>query len=240
MRSIRVSTLRSIPFFTSSPVDLGHLGAEAVEDAGELDGDVAAAVDRDALGQALQVKGLVRRDAVVPTGARREHRPAAGGDQDGLGREAPFLLAVGGLDVHPVLVQQTTVAAQHLDPGLLKKALVDPFQAVDLPVLVGDEARPVEGGLADLPAEAGSVLEVLVEVAGIDQELLGHAAADDAGAAVAVGLDNGHLGAGLRCHARRAHAARAAADDEEVEVVVRHASSLSRCRRSTLDRGARL
>jgi hypothetical protein len=104
---------------------------------------------------------------VVPTGARREHRPAAGGDQDGLGREAPLAFAVGGLDVHPVLVQQTTVAAQHLDPGLLKKALVDPFQAVDLPVLVGDEARPVEGGLADLPAEAGSVLEVLVEVAGI-------------------------------------------------------------------------
>ena len=67
-------------------IDHGHLGAEPVEDGGELDRDVAAALDQDALRQFLEVKRLVRRDDVLAAlDVLAERRRAAGRDQDVLG-----------------------------------------------------------------------------------------------------------------------------------------------------------
>ena len=52
-------------------IDQRHVGAEAGEDAGELDRDVAAALDQDALRQLRQMKRLVRGDDMLDAGDRR-------------------------------------------------------------------------------------------------------------------------------------------------------------------------
>ena len=65
--------------------DLDDLGAETVEDAGELDRDIAAADDDDAARQGGQVERLVRRDHMLDAGDVRHRRVPAGGDQDLLG-----------------------------------------------------------------------------------------------------------------------------------------------------------
>src|SRR5262249_9067119 len=99
---------------------------------------------------------------------------------------------------------------------------VDALKARDLPVLVGDQRGPVEAGAVQGPAEPYRVLEVVAEAAGVDEELLRHAAADHAGAAEAVFLGNLHPGTLLARDAPRAHRGRAAADDEQIEVVLAH------------------
>src|SRR3546814_19009856 len=58
----------------------------------------------------------------------------------------------------------------------------------------------------------------------VDQQLLGHATANDAGAADAIFLRHRDLRAMGRRHAGSPHAARSRADDEKVEVVVAHIS----------------
>ena len=75
------------------------------------------------------------------------------------------------------------------------------------------------------PAEALGGLEGGGELAGVDHELLGHAAANDAGAADAVFLGDGDAGSGQRRHPRGPHSAGAGADDEEVVVVLGHGVS---------------
>ena len=146
------------------------------------------------------------------------HRVAAGGDQDGLGRH---LAPVGG-EHDGVGIGQRRARVEAFRAGALDEAAVDALQPLDLAVLVGLQRRPVEAGALDGPAVALRVLEVVAEAAGVDEQLLGYAAADRAGAAEAVLLGNGHLGAVARRDAPGAHAARSAADDEEVEVVVAH------------------
>ncbi len=64
-------------------IDQRHLRAETVEDAGELDRDIAAALDQDALRQLLEMKRLVRGDHVlVAFDLLAERRRGAGRDQD--------------------------------------------------------------------------------------------------------------------------------------------------------------
>src|SRR5581483_10228034 len=75
---------------------------------------------------------------------------------------------------------------------------------------------------------------------GVDEELLGHAAADDAGAAEAVFLRDRHLGAMPRGDAGGAHASRAAADDEEVVVELAHWPVRASIRRFELQGGRRV
>ena len=84
------------------------------------------------------------------------------------------------------------------------------------------EARPPHA-----PAETLGVLEVVAEPAGVDEQLLRHAAADDAGAAEPILLGDPDPGAVLGGHARRPNAARAAADHEKVEVEFAHPRALS-------------
>ncbi len=115
-------------------VELRHRGAQAVEDAGELDGDVAAAIDDGSLGQRLQVKAFVGGDRMLHAVHPREDRRRAGGDQDGLG--ADHLLP----DLNAMVVEQPGTGIESLYPGVAQKLAVDPLQAVDLLVLVGDQA----------------------------------------------------------------------------------------------------
>src|SRR5262249_26507739 len=64
----------------------------------------------------------------------------------------------------------------------------------------------------------GRILELVGKARRVDEELLRHAAADHAGPADAIFLGDRHLGAVRGGDARRAHPARARADDEEVDL----------------------
>ena len=161
-------------------IDQRHLGAEPVEDAGELDRDIAAALDQDAFRQFLEMKRLVRRDDVLETrdlaaGMRR----AAGGDQDILGAHR----FAAREQAHGVGVLDHRAALDERDLGALQRGGIGGLEPRDLAILVGDQRRPIEDRLADGPAVAGRILELVGEARGIDQELLRDAAADHAGAA---------------------------------------------------------
>ena len=70
-----------------------RLDAERVQDAGELDGDVARTDDDGALGELLEVEEAVRVEAVLVAGdVLGQGRRAADGDDEAVGR-------VGALDV---------------------------------------------------------------------------------------------------------------------------------------------
>ena len=146
------------------------------------------------------------------------HRMSAGGDQDGLGRD----LTPVRCQNDRVSVGQRRAGVEHLGAGALNVAAVDVLEALDLPVLVGQQGRPVEARAPGGPAEALGILELVAEAAGVDEQLLGDAAADHAGSAEPVFLGDAHPGAVARRDAPRAHAARSTADDEEVKVVVAH------------------
>ena len=71
-------------------IDQRHVGAEAVEDRGELDGDIAAARDDDAARQFLQMECLVRGDDMLDARQFRvDVRMAAGRNQNGFRRDGP-------------------------------------------------------------------------------------------------------------------------------------------------------
>src|SRR6185312_11243811 len=194
-------------------LDSGHM-----EDAGELDRDVAAPGYDDTSRQGFEVERLVRGDEVLGTGNIGHGRPAAGRDHDALGCH------LFGADAHSVRILQHAAAAEHCDAGLFEQGDVDAVEPVELLVLGGDELRPVEAALADLPAIAGGILELLGEMRAIDQELFRDAAAQHAGAADAARLDDGHPGAVSGGAPAACNAARPGADGEEIEIVFRHAS----------------
>ena len=100
-------------------VKLGHLGAEALHDAGELAGDVAAAHDHHALRQRRQVEHRIRAHGEPDAADVGHRRPAAGGDDDGLG--AVPLVAHGD----GVGVEQAARAADVGRARIAQDALVD-------------------------------------------------------------------------------------------------------------------
>src|SRR4051812_40114052 len=60
-----------------------HIRAEPMENASELDRDIATALDQNMLGQAIQMKRLVRRDNVFDTrNCRPDPGRAARGDEN--------------------------------------------------------------------------------------------------------------------------------------------------------------
>ena len=80
-------------------------------------------------------------------------------------------------------VLQHRTAGDDLDVGTLERRRVGELEPGNLAILVGDERRPVEHRLAQGPAVTGGILEVVGKAGGVDQQFLGHAAADHAGAA---------------------------------------------------------
>ena len=193
-------------------VELGHVGAEALHDAGELAGDVAAAHDHQALREGRQVEHLVRAHGEFDAGDVGHRRPAAGGDDDGLG--AVPLVAHGD----GVGIEQAPGAGDLRGPGVAQEAPVDALQPVELGDFGPHHRRPVEGALADGPAIARSILEVVAEVRRVDEHLLGDAAAMHAGAAEPVVLDHRRARAVACRPAGAGHAARATADHQKVEI----------------------
>ena len=197
-------------------IDERGLHSEAVEDIGEFDRDVAAARDRDCLGQFVEVKRLVGTDAKFVTRQRfMRIGPTADGNDDALRGHS----LAGRLQQDFVRTDEFGAAVDHFRARIVEALAIEPFKAVDLLVLVGNQRRPVERTLAHAPAETGGVVEVLGELRGIDEKLLGHAAADHAGAAIAILFGDRDLLAEACSHATGAHATRTASDDEEIVVV---------------------
>ena len=196
-------------------IDQRHLGAEPVEDAGKLDGDVAAALDQDALGQLLQMERLVRGDHMLAAlDVLAERGPAAGGNQDMF--RAHRLAGRDELD--GVRIDDHRTALGDLDLGAIEIGGVGLLEPVDLLVLVGDQRRPIELRLGHRPAEARGILEFLGEARGIDQQLLRHAAADHAGAADPILLGDHHPRAIAGRDAGGTDPARTRADDEQIDL----------------------
>ena len=200
-------------------IDQGRLDAQTGEDARELDRDITAACDQDALGQFRQMEGFFGGDGVFD--ARQVlglPRAAAGGDQDLFGGEG--LVLADNLDGVGVL--HHGAAVDQIDARLAQVGGIDARQARDLDVLGLQEGRPVEFRVVERPTVALGDLQGVADLGSHDHELLGHAAANDAGAADAILLGHGHLLAAQGGQARRAHPARTGADDEEVVVVLCH------------------
>ena len=192
-------------------VELGDLAADAVGDRGELRRDVAAADDHDALGAVGEMEHVIGGDRELPTRELVPEGASAGGDQHVVGVDGAIA------DRDRVRRGEARAALEHLDAGVVEQPAVDAVEPRDLLVLVRDQGGPGEGGLAQAPAEAGRVLDLVAYAGGVDQELLGDAADVDAGAAEPGLLGQRDPRAGRGGHPRRAHAAAAAADDEEVE-----------------------
>ena len=159
-------------------VDQGHLAPEFEEDAGEFIGDIAAADDDDALRQLVEQEHLVGGDRMLDAFDVRKRRAGAGGDQD-LAR-AQFLAAgepdaVGACQLRALVEDRDIVVGQcvgvgALDPGHFGEHIVA-------------QHRPVEALGRDVPAEHRGIVQVLGKMGAVDEQLLGHAAADDAGPA---------------------------------------------------------
>jgi hypothetical protein len=116
--------------------------------------------------------------------------------------------------------QDNGMSPHDLHPRLRQHLLVDAVQARDLAVLVGEQRRPVEARLTDGPAEALGDLEVLAEMRGVGEQLLGDAADVDAGTAEAAVLGDRYLGAVGGRDTTGTDSAGAPADREEIKVEI--------------------
>ena len=119
---------------------------------------------------------------------------------------------------HLVGAGQRRALGEDLDLVAVEDVGVDALEPLDLGQHIVAQGRPVELAAADLPAEAARVLQILGEMGAVDEQLLGHAAADHAGAADPIFLGDRDPGAMRGGDPRRAHAARAGADHEQVIV----------------------
>eukprot|EP00760_Papus_ankaliazontas_P006381 PhM_4_TR1301/c1_g1_i3/m.105370 len=181
-----------------------RLDAEAVEDARELDGDVAATDDEHRAGALLDVEGLIRRDRVLNAGHVGARRPTTNGDERVLGLDLD-----GGALARALLAHKDGVGVLHGAPaeqkvhfGVLEHADVGLVDAGDGVVLGLHELLPVHFLRGRLrPTEAHAVAERVAVVRGGDKQLLRHAADVHARAAergvvrrpvVNLGLDDGN------------------------------------------------
>ena len=189
-----------------------------MEDAGELDRDIARAHNHDLLRQRVQMKRFVGRDRKLPARYFRNEGVAAGCDQNALGADG----AVFAHELHAVRPNNLSAVLDHRAASGLNTARVDFAEAFDFGVFIGDKGLPVEALFADCPSVAACVVDGMAKLACIDEELLRHAAADHAGAAEAIFLGNRRAHAKACSKPRRPDAARAAADNEQIVVEFNH------------------
>ena len=197
------------------------MGAKLVEDAGELVGDIAAAGDDDSPRQIVEVEGLVGADGMLDALDRGHCRAGAGGDQDGLGAE----LAARG-EANRIRPGQLGALGEDLDAIVGQGVGIGLLQPPDFGEDVVAQHRPAEATVGNVPAEHRRIVQILGEMGTEDEQFLGHAATDDAGAANFIFLGDGDPGAMGGGDPGRAHPARTSADDEQV-IVVRFRSTHS-------------
>ena len=181
-----------------APHQLGHLHAQAVEDAGELAGDEARTHHHHRLRQRLQQEHVVAHPAQIGAGDVGAMGPTAHGDQDVLTAELAGAAIRGG-HLHAVGAAEPSPAAHQFHAGLLQKADVEGVEPVHLGAHVGQQGGGIEAHVAHGPAVAGGIGEQVVVSRAVHQEFLGDAAADHAGAPHLVALHDRHPGAVARC-----------------------------------------
>ena len=159
--------------------DHRDLRAQALEQRSELDRDIAAADHEKATRKDGQIEDLIRGDRVLePFDASRHYGARAGGDKD---MASGDLAPVG--KSHPVRVDDGRPLFDQFGAGPRQILAIGVGEPADLLLLGRNEGRPVERRLANAPAKPGGVAEVVGKAAGVNIELLRHAAADDARAA---------------------------------------------------------
>ncbi|MNY29801.1 hypothetical protein D3C86_1638650 [compost metagenome] len=114
------------------------LGAEAVENRGELHGDIATANHQHPLGQLFEEEGFIRADGMLMPRNLRDMRPAAGGDEDVFG--AVTLTA----QLHAMRIEQARMTLEQGYAAVYQQVAVDAVEPFDFTVFVGDQGRPIE------------------------------------------------------------------------------------------------
>jgi hypothetical protein len=187
---------------------LGHGDTQAVEDAGEFTGDEAGADDHYAAGQLALQKEVIADPAQLGAGDGGALRSAAHGDQNALAHQlvaAVQWLPSWGLHLvssspglgHPdrMGIDKPSPAADQADPRLGEQVPVQLVEPIDFGCHVGEQRAGIAAAGPHLPAIAGRVAEAVAKARSVDQQLLGHAAPDHAGAPDPIPLHDGHLGA---------------------------------------------
>ena len=203
-----------------------HVRAQALENLGELDRDVAAADDHDPLGQTVQMERLVGGDGEFRAAhALRAHDPTAGGDEDPLGGDEP-----AAREPHLVRADDFGALLDDLRAGFQQVGAVNAGQPRDLVLHIVPQFGPVEPRPFHAPAEARSVLERLRELGGEHEQLFGDAAAHHAGPADPILLRDRRAFAHGRDEPGGAGAAGAGADGEEIVIILIHGAADFRIR----------
>ena len=197
----------------------GHRRAKLRKNAGELQRDIACPVNDDRTRQFRQIENIIGNDTVFMA-CQFQHRvgSASHGNQNGLGGH----LLAARLDPHGVGARHHHTGIDHFRIVRFKPLAVDAFKARDLLILVGDQRCPVESRFTDRPAIARRILDQLGVLRGIDHQLLGNTAANNAGTAKPALFRHRHLLAKRSGNTPCPHATRAAADNKKVIVELRH------------------
>ena len=197
---------------------LGHLNAQAIEDACEFAGNEARAHHHHPLGEALEFKHVIAEPAQFGAGDLGALGPAAHGDQDPFGVEFA-LTPVGARHHHAGGAAEAAPAPHQLHAGFLQKTDVQAVQPVHLSAHVGEQAGRVEAHVVHIPAVAGGIGQQVAVGRAVHQQLFGHAAADHAGAAHPVALHDRHPGAVAGGPLGGGQAAGAGAQHDQIEAV---------------------
>jgi len=141
------------------------------------------------------------------------------GDQDALRLQPLQLLAMGVMHGHAVGIRQAAPAAHQLHPRLLQKADVQLVEPIHLRPHAAEQFGAVALAGSHAPAVAGGIRQQVAHGGAVHQQLLGHAAADHAGAAHPIPLHDRHPRAVGRGPLGRRQAAGAGADHHQIKAV---------------------
>jgi hypothetical protein len=187
---------------------------------GELERDVAAADEQHAPGHSRQVEERVAEAHSLGAGERQGHGHRARRDEHAAASQP--VVAHG----HRRRSHEAGDAVEELDAHLRPRPLRALGRLADQRLLEGDELRPVERELARRHPVAAQVTGGVDRLGGTDQDLLGHAAAQGAGAPERLPVHDGHTPAGLTAAGGDCRGD-AAADHDEIVLSVHGAPSVS-------------
>ena len=174
-------------------LDQRDLAAQQCEEGCPLHAHGASAGYQDVLGDLVQRQRAVAVDDAGQVNARdrRGGGRRAGGHDDGLGRNE--FGAVGQRRFHGARAGQPASALEDRYAARLQEALDAAAELANHAVLTPDHRGVVRGHVLDPDAEAGRLLGELEDLGAAEEGLGGDAAAVQADAAEAVGIDQNDL-----------------------------------------------
>ena len=199
-------------------LDDGHLGAEGVEEVGELNPDRTGADNDDGLGLLGKDESLLGADdgLAVEGQSGQGTGDAAGGHEDILGR-VRLLGTVGGFDDYFASLVDAGFPAEEIDLVLLEEEIEAAGSLLRNVAGALDDFIPVVLEAGDLEAELGRAMAHLVVELGVLEQGLGRDASPVvAGAPAALDVDNGDFLSKLGGADRADISGGTGADDDEV------------------------